>query len=136
MVSRRVIITFPAGKAVQPLTYYLVKDFDLVINILFARISPDEEGTLVLEISNSQATNIEKGIDFLRGKGLVVENLAKAINWDEAECIHCGACTAVCRSRALSLDHSTWRLDFDQSKCIVCELCIQSCPLGIIKEAF
>lgn len=135
MVSRRVVITFPAGKAVQPLTYYLVKDYDLVINILFARISPDEEGTLVLEITNSQAENIEKGIEFLRSQGLIVENLAKAITWDESKCVHCGACTAVCRPRALRLDQPTWRLTFDQSNCIVCELCIAACPLGIIKEA-
>lgn len=136
MVSTRVVITFPAGLAERPLTYHLVKEFDLVINILFARISPEEEGKLVLELGNSSLEQVERGLDFLRAQGAQVEPLSRQISWNEAECIHCGACTAVCRAKALVLNPTTWELAFDQGRCIVCEQCVTACPLGILKVAF
>ncbi len=136
MVKRRVVITFPAGLAGKPLTYHLVKDFDLVINILFARISPEEEGKLILEIGNSVEEQIERGLSFLREHGAQVEPLAREIAWNEAECIHCGACTAVCRPKALTLDPRSWQLSFDQDKCIVCEQCVTACPLRILRVSF
>ncbi|MBO8125853.1 MAG: 4Fe-4S binding protein [Firmicutes bacterium] len=136
MATRRVLITFPAGLAGKPLTYSLVKEFDLVINILFARITPNEEGKLILEIGNSSLEQVEQGINFLRSQGVQVETLARAISWNEKECIHCGACTAVCRPKALALDLDSWELSFDQSKCIICGLCTTACPLGILKETF
>lgn len=136
MINRRVVITFPAGLAEKPLTYHLVKDFDLVINILFARISPEEEGKLVLEIGNSSEEQIERGLAYLREHGAQVAGLTREIAWNEAECIHCGACTAVCRPKALALDPETWELSFDQGKCIVCEQCVTACPLGILRVSF
>lgn len=136
VVKKRVVITFPAGLAEKPLTYHLVQDFDLVINILFARISPEEEGKLVLEIGNSTEERLEQGLAFLREQGAKVEPLTREITWNEAECIHCGACTAVCRPQALTLNPQSWQLSFDQNKCIVCEQCVTACPLGILRVSF
>lgn len=136
MVTKRVVINFPAGLAEKPLTYHLVKDFDLVINILFARISPEEQGKLVLEISNATEEQVERGLTYLREHGAQVEPLSREIAWNEAECIHCGACTAVCHPQALALDRDTWELSFDQGKCIVCEQCVSACPLGILRVTF
>jgi ferredoxin len=43
--------------------------------------------------------------------------------------VHCGACTAVCPSRALTMNGDKWTLTFDHSKCLICELCVKACPL-------
>lgn len=136
MTKKRVVLSFPSELTEKPLTYYLVKDFDLAINILKAKIVPGEEGKVVLELSNGSEEMIQKGLDFLMQQGVKVESLSKEIVLLEDECIHCGACTAVCSSGALQMDQKTGRLLFDREKCIVCELCVPSCPLGIIKVLF
>lgn len=135
MAKKRVVLTFPSELTEKPLTYHLVKDFDLAINILKAKITPGEEGTLVVELSNGSLQKIEEGLDFLVRQGVEIEPLSKRITLEEEECIHCGSCTAVCNSRALSIGEEN-RLVFDRDKCIVCELCVTACPMRIIKVTF
>ncbi|HHV62912.1 MAG TPA: 4Fe-4S binding protein [Firmicutes bacterium] len=136
MAKKRIVLTFPPSLVEKPLTYRLVKDFDLAINILHARIVPRESGRLVIELSNSSEENIDAGIRYLEEQGVNVEPLSKEIRWDEKECINCGACTAVCHSDALRMNPETWKLEFDKDKCIVCEMCVPACPLRIISVTF
>ncbi|MGE5599017.1 MAG: NIL domain-containing protein [Bacteroidota bacterium] len=136
MVKKRVVLTFPPELAEVPITYHLVKDYDLSLNILKAKIVPGEEGKLVLELANGAEEKILAGIDFLRAQGVTVEPLGKEIALDEKECIHCGACTAVCQSGALLLDQDTAELRFDRERCIVCELCVRACPTRVIRVTF
>ena len=136
MAKRKVVLTFPANLSEIPLTYHLVKDFDLSINILKGKITPGEEGKLILEISNGSDDRIQAGIDFMIEKGVIVESVSKEIILKESECIHCGSCTAVCRSKALSIAEPEWKLCFDKEQCIVCELCVKACPMQIIQVSF
>ncbi len=136
MAKRRVVLTFPQELTERPITYHLVKDYDLAINILKAKITPGEEGKLVLELSNGSPEKIDEGLDFLEKQGVIVQPLSKEIVLEEEECIHCGACTAVCTSGALRLDPQTARLVFDREKCIVCELCVPACTMRVIKVMF
>lgn len=135
MFKKRVVLTFPPELTEKPLTYHLVKDYDLAINILKAKITPGEEGKLVVELSNGSEERITEGLEFLTGQGVRIEPLSKEISLEEEECIHCGACTAVCSSGALCLGEDD-RLLFDRERCIVCELCVTACPLGIIRVTF
>ncbi len=136
MAKKRVVLTFPPELAEVPITYHLVKDFDLSLNILKAKIVPGEEGKLVLELANGCEERILEGIDFIRKQGVLVEPVSKEIALDEEDCIHCGACTAVCQSKALSMDPVSAQLNFDREQCIVCELCVKACPVRVIKVAF
>mgnify|MGYP001462353904 CR=1 FL=1 len=136
MAKRRVVLSFPPELTEIPLTYHLVKDYDLAINILKAKITPGEEGKLVLELSNGSPERIEAGIEFLEKQGVTIQPLSKEIVLDEEECINCGACTAVCTSGALELNPETAHLDFDRERCIVCELCVPACPMRVIKVMF
>ena len=97
MAKKRVVLTFPPELTEKPITYHLVKDFDLAINILRAKITPGEEGKLVLELSNGSEEMIKKGLDFLVQQGVGVEAVSKEISLTDEDCIHCGACTAVCQ---------------------------------------
>lgn len=134
MSKKRVVLTFPPTISGEPLTYRLIKDYDLRINILRASINPRKEGKLVLEIENGSDQAIEAGLDFLRSRGVTVEALAREITWDKQECVNCGACTAVCTTAALRLqDDGT--LAFDDSRCTACEMCVQACPLRILRVA-
>jgi L-aspartate semialdehyde sulfurtransferase ferredoxin len=119
----------------KPITYHLVKDYDLRINILHADIDQQKEGKLFLDITGTKE-NIQKALEFVEKEGVRYKIFTQAVTWNESECIHCGTCTAVCPSDALQMDRTDWSLRFDRSKCMACELCIKECPLQIIKIGF
>lgn len=130
-------MTFPPELSEKPLTYYLVKDYDLAINILKAKITPGEEGKLVIEISHPDSMEkVQAGIEFLKSHGVHVEPVSKEIILNEAECINCGCCTAVCQSGALTMNQPDWKLQFDKDQCIVCEMCVNACPMRVIEVIF
>ena len=128
MYSKIVILHFPAEVARQPLVCQLVKDYDLMFNILSATISTRQEGSMVLEISSSSRASFKRGIQFLKDQGVTVSTPEHKIYKDEEICTHCGACTAVCPTQALHIKRPEMEVIFDKEKCTVCELCILTCP--------
>ncbi len=126
-ISKKIVLTFPQSLVGQPIVYHLIKDFDLVFNILRASITPKEEGLLVIEISGKEE-NYKKGMDFLKKQGVNVQPLKKDVKWIEKKCIQCGACITICPTQALNIDRKTMKISFDEEKCIACELCIKPCP--------
>ena len=128
MSSRRIVLTFPKKSVDKPIVFKLIKDFDLVFNILKASITPDEEGLMVLEISGDKK-RIDEGVKYLKDQGVKIQPLSKDIkvNWDK--CTQCGACVSICPTDALYIkDRRTMEVAFDSDKCIACELCIRPCP--------
>ncbi len=122
---------FPPDITTRPVTYHLIKDYNLQINILRADIGLNKVGTLVVDIIGEEE-DIEKGLAFAKEQGVEYRFFTKSIIWQEDKCIHCGACTAVCPSGALWMDRKSWNLMFDREKCLVCELCVKACPLKVM----
>jgi ferredoxin len=127
MVSKRIVLTFPHKLVDKPIVYKLVKDFDLTFNILQAKITPNEEGVMVIEL-RGEDKNYAKGIAYLKEAGLKIEPLSKEVTRDDALCTHCGACVTICPTEALYVDRKTMKVLFDSDKCIACELCVKACP--------
>lgn len=127
MVSKRIVLTFPHKLLDKPVVYKLVKDFDLVFNILQAKISPKEEGVLVLELTGKKE-DYAKGVKYLTELGVNIQPLSKDVTRDEDRCTHCGACITVCPTEALYIDKNTMKVVFESEKCIACELCVRACP--------
>jgi len=48
MTTTKVVLRFPPDLTDQPITYKLIKEYDLMVNILRGHITPKEEGMLVL----------------------------------------------------------------------------------------
>jgi Pyruvate/2-oxoacid:ferredoxin oxidoreductase delta subunit len=131
MKTIKVAIYFPTNIIARPITYHLVKDYDLLVNILNADVSLDKVGKLVMDITGKEE-NIDKGLNFINEQGADYKLIAKTVVWQEEACVHCGACTAVCPSGALHMDKDDWQLNFDKEKCLACELCINACPLRVM----
>lgn len=127
MVKKRIVLTFPHNMVDKPIVYKLVKDFDLTFNILQAKIMPNEEGIMVIELEGKKE-NYAKGVDYLKESGVKIEPLSKEVLRDEDRCTHCGACVTVCPTEALYVDKKTMKVIFDAEKCIACELCVKACP--------
>lgn len=115
----------------MPITYRLAKDFNVAANIIRAQVAPNQVGTLVVELLGD-IDQIDAALDWMQAQqiGVSLSNLGIVI--DEEACVHCGLCTGVCPTEALSLDPETFRLNFVRSRCIVCEQCIPTCPVQAI----
>ncbi|MCS7151021.1 MAG: 4Fe-4S binding protein [Endomicrobia bacterium] len=131
-VIKKLVLKFPKRLIDQPIVYHLVKDYDLMINILKASVQPDAEGIMVLELSGKKE-NFDKGINFLKKLGVEIQPLSKDIKFDEKLCYNCGVCVPICPVGALVMDKKTYQVSFDKQKCIACELCIKVCPPRAIK---
>ncbi len=127
MYSKILILHFPPEVAQKAVVCYLPKRFDLIFNILNARVSNSKDGYMVLEISGTR-DNYNKGVRFLKSQGVKVSSAEQEIWRDTGKCTHCGACTAVCPTGALSIKRPEMEVVYDKDKCTVCELCIVTCP--------
>ena len=125
--SKILILRFPKTEAEKPIVCYLVKDYDLIFNILNAAVLPRKEGIMVLELSGTRK-NFKEGVKYLKRQGVQVQNASQEIKRTKKKCTHCGACTAVCPTGALAVQRPEMLVDFNQKKCSVCELCLTACP--------
>ncbi len=130
-MKKRVTLTFPKRAIQMPVTYRLAKDFNVAANIIRAQVAPNQVGTLVVELLGD-IDELEAAIEWMRDQNINVSLASREILIDEDSCVHCGLCTGVCPTEALSLDPQTFRLNFTRSRCIVCEQCIPTCPVQAI----
>ncbi|MEE4287299.1 MAG: NIL domain-containing protein [Mariniphaga sp.] len=135
MIKKRYVLNFPPESGDKPLSYHLVRDYDIRINILKAEVYPGKRGSLLLELQGKKE-NIEKGVKYLTDHQVICEPLDKRLHFQEKKCIDCGNCTAVCFAGALTMNRESWKLQFDKNKCVVCELCIPACPLHLFEIDF
>ncbi len=115
----------------MPVTYLLAKDFNVAANIIRAQVAPNQIGTLVVELSGD-IDQLDAAMDWLRSQDIGISTASREILIDEEACVHCGLCTGVCPTEALSLDPQTFKLVFRRSRCIVCEQCVPTCPVQAI----
>ena len=132
VISKKYALSFSSEISTRPITYRLVKDFDLVLNILQARIDPEAMGRLLIELTGEE-DDIRRGLDFLRDQGITVHTHSHDISWNADKCVDCGACTGVCKPQAFQLNPETFQLEFDRSKCVLCSICVEACPVGAIE---
>lgn len=132
MYSKILMLHFPKESCNDAVVCYLAKDFDLTFAIMNASIFPRKEGLMVLKLSGTR-DNFNKGVEYLKSKGIKVQSAAKEVVRINEKCTHCGACTAVCPTSALSINRPEMSVDFDQEKCSACELCVVTCPTRAMK---
>ena len=123
-----VYLTFPPETSGKPLVCDLARDFQLRFSILKAQITPRHEGQMTIEITGG-AEAFERGVNYLKEHGVGVVPAAQRISRDEASCIHCGMCTALCPTKALHIDPDSRLVLFDAETCSTCGMCTKVCPV-------
>ncbi|KST61956.1 NIL domain-containing protein [Mastigocoleus testarum] len=130
-MKKRVTLTFPKRAIQIPIAYRLAKDFNVAANIIRAQVAPNQVGKLVVELSGD-IDRLDEAVEWMRSNSITVSKTLGEILIDEDKCVHCGLCTGVCPTQALTLSPETYKLTFTQKRCIVCEQCIPTCPVEAI----
>jgi ferredoxin len=134
-VKKRMVLRFPAETVNEPLTYILIKEYDIQVNILNADITHGKEGNLLVEMSGN-SENMDEALVYLEDKQVEISAVVKTILFNEKHCIHCGACSSVCFPGALNMQSDSRKLKFSPDLCVACELCIKACPLQLFELNF
>jgi len=131
MPVKKFLLTFDPDLVSEPITFRMVKDFDLMVNILRAEI--DENGGRLMLALEGSGPQIQKAVKYLEDAGVAVQELKEYIRKDDAKCTNCGMCISICPVAAYQMDRRTWKVVFLNEKCIACGMCIDACPPGAIK---
>jgi ferredoxin len=117
---------FPENTVEEPVTYNLITDYGVRVNILRASIDPGKQGRMVVELSGEEI-KISQALNYLESIGVRVAPLAQKIRHLEDQCTGCTACLPHCPTQALDVDRKSWKVSFDPEKCIVCFSCLETC---------
>jgi len=130
---KKIILRFGKDISDKPIIYNLVKNYDLVINIIKANVNPKKEGTLVLELTGEK---YNEGLEYLKSQGVRVQPLAEEVFRSEDKCTNCGICTDICPTGALYMKRPSMEVMFNSDNCIVCQICLQICPYKAMEVRF
>jgi ferredoxin len=130
----KVNLTFPPAKVTFPLMTLLVRKYELEVNILHADVRLNKTGKLIVELTGERE-NIDAALQYIEEQGITYHVFNGTLTWEEENCVHCGACTSVCPSRALTIDAPDYILAYDKEKCLICGLCVKACPMRILHLA-
>ena len=136
MTTKKLLLRFPKCETEKPIVYQLVKDYNLMINIFAAKVTQDQEGFLVLDVTGEDEW-IERGMDYVRSFGVIIQAVDSGIVRNLDLCTHCGNCLSHCPTHALHVaDRTTMKVELNQSLCIACSACIVNCPFGACSSVF
>jgi len=130
-VSHRLVLKFPRHLVDSPVIYRLIKDWNLIFNILKANVEPEQEGVLIIQLSGPR-DQYKHALAYLKQQGVDVQTLSRDMRFDTAACTSCGVCVPLCPSGALTMDRDSFLVSFNAEKCIACELCARVCPVKAI----
>ena len=82
-MKKRMVVRFKRNTVDKPIVYRLVRDYDLVFNILRANVSPKAESMMVIEMEGEEE-NFHRGLQYLKGFDIGIEPIEQDINRREA----------------------------------------------------
>ncbi len=132
-MNRKFAISYPIRSSSKPIAYHLVKDFNLVVNIIQANIDQERAtGAMVLEVSGKEG-DIHSAIDFLKIQQISVHEFEKKVTFSQDRCMNCALCVGGCPSGALSVERgSSWQVSYQIDQCIACGFCVGLCPVNAL----
>lgn len=130
----KMILKFPNKISNTPITYDLIKKFDLRVNILKADINYKLEGYLVFDIDGN-SKQVAEALTYLEEVGVDADLITNTIDINRETCVDCGLCTGACTVRALNLNRQDWTLNYTEERCVGCNRCVGACPTRSITNA-
>lgn len=126
-MKKKMVLRFSKDIWDKPIIYRLIKDHNLILNILKANVLPKRESFMIMELEGDDV-DFRRGVQYLKESGVSLEPIEQDMKRDEDKCTHCGACIAICPIGALHIRRETMEVIFDSEMCTGCELCVPTCP--------
>ena len=135
-VTKKLMLFFPKCECEKPIIYHLVKDHDLIVNVYRAKVTPEEEGYLVLDVTGREA-DIEQALAYIKTFNVTINTTGKGVARDDQRCTHCGHCVTHCPTGALHIpNRQTREVVYNEADCIECLACIRVCPFDACASTF
>ena len=135
-VTKKLMLFFPRCECEKPIIYHLVKDHNLIVNVYRAKVTPEEEGYLVLDVTGTEE-DIQRAMDFVKTFNVTINYTGKGVTWDKDRCTHCGHCITHCPTNAIYIaDAATREVAYKEADCIECLECIRVCPFDACASTF
>ena len=119
-MTKKYLIKLGQEQLSEPIIADCILATGVRINILRA----DANGRILIKFPKEHD---EKILKFLRGKGVEVNEQKNIVKHDPERCVDCGACIALCPTKAFSFDENH-KLVYDEDKCVLCGICVDACP--------
>ena len=87
MYTKILLLRFSKATAEKAIVCNLAKQFDMTFNIMYANVNAAQEGHMVLEKWGTQE-NFRDAVNYLKEKGITVQNAAQEIKRNEKKCYH------------------------------------------------
>ncbi len=129
-MTRKVLLRYSTQKATEPILASVIKETDVLPNILYAEVST-KGGEILLAI-DAPDKEVDKAIELFKQEGIEAQEIKRAIQLDRDLCFDCGACLSLCPIGALYITDDK-SVELDDNKCIYCGLCVPSCPVRALK---
>lgn len=113
----------------RPILSRAILESGVPVNILNARLTASE-GIMTIEMDADEKA-VAKITEILRSNGVQIKEIPRYVEIDRGKCIDCGACTSVCPTDALTLNHEA-RLVLSEEKCVLCGNCLKACPVKAV----
>ena len=126
-MNKRVKLTFGDNNMYDSVSYVLVSKFDIVPNVLQAKI--DGSGARMILLMKGTEKSIDDAVEYMRSSGITVDLADNSVKKDDGRCIDCGSCISICPTFAFETDRGTWDILFDADKCVACGSCVSACPV-------
>lgn len=131
MITKRFLLEFSENEAGKPITSYLVKNYDVEVNIIHANINYSKSGHLIVDITGNNE-KLEGALAFLKQNNVSYKTLEKSVVMCKDKCVECGACAGVCPTQAITFNKDKAEVTYNENKCILCRICVKTCPLRAI----
>lgn len=131
-MEKKFKIEFEDTNVQYPMTYLLMKDFNLIPNILKAEIAGDGSGIMIVTLTGKEE-DMNAAITKIESMGFHSSELGNHIHRDKDRCFSCGACVSVCPTRSFSHDPETYEVHLNIDTCIACGSCVDSCSAKALK---
>lgn len=135
MIKKKAVLRFDSSTVEEPITYKLIKKYDLWINILQAKFEPGIGGKLVIELRGDKK-KLDEAFSYLHKHNVKVDFLDKEVAWDHKKCNNCGACVSICPVGAIKMNKDNFQIEFNYQECVVCGYCVDACPVQAIEIIF
>ena len=119
-MTKKYLLDFTETQLSEPILAECILETKVKLNVLRA----DADGNILIRFPKEQEKIV---LGYLDDRGVAYQEEKNVVLHDTDKCVNCGACIALCPTKAFSFDKNH-KLVYDEERCVLCGICIDACP--------